>query len=153
MKFPRKWNLFISYDNVKNASSKGQTKNSYQEKFLHVLVFFFLGLKTRMLNIWCVLKACVHVIFCDSLIKFVFKLFSSYFFKTKSDFVFPRFIINTMMKLICIIMSIVVPATSILEFDRVGHLPLWIAETGPSKTSSLTREQDVKFPPWLENRT
>ena len=41
---------FITYDNVKDASSKAQIKNSYQKKFLHVLIFFFLGLKTRMLN-------------------------------------------------------------------------------------------------------
>ena len=54
---------FITYDNV-NASSKPQKKNSYQKKILHVLIFFFLGLKTRMLNTWCVLNACFQVIFC-----------------------------------------------------------------------------------------
>ena len=32
---------FITYDNVKDASSKAQIKNSYQKKFLHVLIFFF----------------------------------------------------------------------------------------------------------------
>ena len=50
-----------------------------------------------------------------------------------------------MMKLICVIMTIVVPATSLL--DRVGHLPHCIAETASSKTSSLlSRKQNVKYP-------
>jgi len=45
---------FFTYDNAKDVFSKSQTKNFYQKKFLHVLIFFFLGLKTRILNTLCV---------------------------------------------------------------------------------------------------
>ena len=48
---------FFTYDNAKDVFSKAQTKNFYQKKFLHVLIFFFFrienaNIKHIMCSFW-----------------------------------------------------------------------------------------------------
>ena len=52
---------FFTYDNAKDVFSKAQTKNFYQKKFLHVLIFFFFrienaNIKHIMCSFWTNLK-------------------------------------------------------------------------------------------------